>query len=260
MKINYYIVDAFTNECFKGNPAGVCILDEMLPDQTMQKIAAENNLPETAFACKKGGAYELKWFTPTFEIDLCGHATLATAFVIYNYVEPGLDHITFETVSGVLEVTKQQNKYEMSFPKREAHRIVCTSEIRQAIGTEPVALYSERDLYVQMNSEAEVKKYVPDYNRLQTLNKWLGVVITAKGETVDFVSRYFCPELGMEDPVTGSSHSTLIPLWSEKCHKSKMVAQQLSQRGGTLYCENGSDDVKISGEAVLYLKGEIDIE
>lgn len=257
--MKYYIVDAFTNEQFKGNPAGVCILDHLISDAVMQKIATENNLSETAFVYKCGTTYKLKWFTPAFEIDLCGHATLATAFVIFHFVEPDLNEIEFETVSGILSVKRGDNRnlYEMSFPQRPAKQIAPTEELIKKLGFEPLALYSERDLYVLMKNEQEVKAFIPDYDKLQQLDEWLGIVITAPGEDSDFVSRYFCPELKMEDPVTGSSHCSLIPFWSKKCNKTKLLAKQLSPRGGMLFCELGKQDVKIAGGAVLYLAGEI---
>lgn len=260
MKINYYVVDAFTSEVFKGNPAGVCVLDENISDKQMQSIASENNLSETAFVCKiDNGLYNLRWFTPGFEIDLCGHATLATAYVVCNFVEPGCERVDFKTVSGMLTVIKKNDLYEMRFPKREPIRIECTREITDVMGIKPLEVYSERDLYLVLSSEQEVREYVPDYARMQTLDDWLGIVITAKSESVDFVSRYFCPELMLEDPVTGSTHSSLIPLWSEKSGNQQMIAKQLSKRGGMLYCENGEDSVRISGKAVLYMKGEVNL-
>lgn len=255
--MKYYMVDAFTNERFKGNPAGVCVLEDMLPEVDMQKIAAEHNLSETAFICKKGNHYQLRWFTPGFEIDLCGHGTLASAFVVLQYLEPDEQEVTFETMSGRLTVLRKGGSYEMSFPKRRAKRISITPEAIAIFGSNSLEMYSERDLYIVMETERQVRGFVPNYNELKGLKDWLGIVITAKGEDSDFVSRYFCPELGIEDPVTGSTHSTLVPLWSSRLQKDKLVAKQVSERGGTLYCEIGTDDVKISGEAVLYMSGEI---
>lgn len=255
--VKYYMVDAFTNEHFKGNPAGVCVLETMLPAEQMQQIAAEHNLSETAFLLKAKEGYQLRWFTPGFEIDLCGHATLASAFVVFQYLEPGLAEVVFHTMSGALTVIRKGNLYEMSFPQRLPEKINITPEAIAIFGSNSVELYSDRDLYVVMESERQVRGYVPDYNELKCFKDWLGVVITAKGEDTDFVSRYFCPELTLEDPVTGSTHSTLIPMWSGRLKKDKLVAKQLSARGGTLYCEMGETDVKISGEAVLYMSGEI---
>lgn len=253
--INYYVVDAFADVPFRGNPAGVCVLDKVLSDDIMKKIASENNLSETAFIYKRGDKYNLRWFTPSFEIDLCGHATLASAFVVFNYMECGINKIEFETVSGVLSVVRKENLYEMTFPKRIAKNITPTSDIIDLLGFEPLELYSDRDLYAVMKDEQEVRDYFPDYTKLKKLNVWLGIVITARGNGVDFVSRYFCPELMIEDPVTGSAHSTLIPIWHDKLGKEKLLAKQLSHRGGTLHCEHCSHNVKISGSAVIYSTG-----
>ena len=255
--MKYYIADAFTDKVFSGNPAGVCILDSELPDETMQKIAFENNLSETAFVRKTGEVYSLRWFTPGFEIDLCGHATLASAYIVMNFIEPCMQTVRFETVSGEITVSRRGELYEMIFPLRVPKRIDVTEDITAALGFAPKEVYSERDLYVVMDSEAEVRSFVPDYNKLRKLDKWLGIAVTAKGEDCDFVSRFFCPELDLEDPVTGSSHSSLVPLWSGKLEKTEFTARQFSRRGGTLYCVLGGNSIKISGAAALYLHGEI---
>lgn len=257
--MKYYMVDVFTNENFKGNPAGVCVLEELLPADRMQQIAAEHNLSETAFLYKTDDGYQLQWFTPEFEIDLCGHATLASAFVVFRYLEPELQVVYFQTMSGKLSVTRKGTLYEMSFPQCMPKKLGIIPEAVAIFGSSSLELYAERDLYVVMETERQVRGYVPNYNDLKCLNNWLGVVLTAKGEDSDFVSRYFCPELGIEDPVTGSTHSTLIPMWSSRLQKNKLVAKQVSERGGILYCEMGESDVKISGEAVLYMTGEIHI-
>lgn len=254
--MNYYVVDAFTDKLFSGNPAGVCVLDEIITDEIMQKIAFENNLSETAFIYKDGVKYRLRWFTPSFEIDLCGHATLAAAFIVLNYIEPDLNKIEFETQSGVLSVKRKENLYEMIFPKRVPQQVIPTPKIIELLGFQPVELYSEWDLYAVMKNEQEVRDYVPDYAKLKKLSSWLGIVITARGNEADFVSRYFCPELMLEDPVTGSTHSTLAPIWSDKLEKEKLSAKQVSARSGTLYCEVYGDNVKISGNAILYSKGK----
>lgn len=255
--MKYYIVDAFTNQVFKGNPAGVCILDKEISDDKMQSIAFENNLSETAFIFPLENTYKLRWFTPSFEIDLCGHATLASAFVILNYITPNLDKVKFETVSGILEVTRKGDKYEMLFPKRQMEKINITSNIIEALGLIPESVYSSRDLFVLVKDEEQVRNFIPDYIKLSQLKEWLGIVVTAEGKNSDFVSRYFCPELKLEDPVTGSTHSNLIPFWSHRLNKHKMIAEQLSKRGGILYCESADEGVKISGDAALYLEGEI---
>lgn len=255
--MTYYIIDTFTDKLFSGNPAGVCIVNETLSDDIMQKIAFENNLSETAFVRKTDSGYSLRWFTPTFEIDLCGHATLAAAFAVLNFIEPTADTVQFSTISGVLSVKKKGDVFEMSFPIRTSERIAITEEITNALGFVPAELYSQRDLYAVFDSEEAVQSFVPNYEKLSCLNKWMGICVTAKSSACDFVSRFFCPELKLEDPVTGSSHSSLVPLWSEKLNKTEFTAKQLSKRGGTLYCKLCENDIKISGRAVLYLQGEI---
>lgn len=255
--MKYYIADAFTDEIFGGNPAGVCILEEPLPDEIMQKIAFENNFSETAFVRRHKDMYSLRWFTPKFEIDLCGHATLASAFIVLNFIEPDSNVVRFDTMSGILTVERKNGAYEMSFPMRTPEKITVTEEITAALGFVPAELYSERDMYAVVDSEEAVRSVVPDYDKLKKLDKWMGIAVTAKGTDCDFVSRFFCPELRLENPVTGSSHSSLIPLWSKKLGKTEMTAKQLSQRGGTLYCKLCEKNVKISGRAALYMKGEI---
>lgn len=255
--MKYYIADAFAEEFFSGNPAGVCFSDRELSAETMQKIAFENNLPETAFLVKRGEKYGLRWFTPLFEIDLCGHATLAAAFTVMNYIEPSLKEVCFDTASGELAVKRNGDLYEMLFPERIPEKIDVADEITESLGNVPKEVYSGRDLFSVFEDEEAVRKFVPNYEKLGKLDKWLGVCITAKGERADFVSRFFCPELKAEDPVTGSAHCGLAPLWSEKLGKTVLEAEQLSERGGKLYCESGDGFVKISGKAVLYLKGEI---
>ena len=257
--MTYYIIDAFTDKLFSGNPAGVCIVDKPISDDIMQKIAFENNLSETAFIQKNTDGYSLRWFTPTFEIDLCGHATLAAAYAVFNFIEPNLNVVRFDTISGVLVVERKGDIYEMSFPIRTPEKIEITDDIIKALGFVPTELYSQRDLYAVVDSEEAVLNYSPDYDKLSRLDKWMGIAVTAKGKDCDFVSRFFCPELKLEDPVTGSSHSSLVPLWSEKLNKTELVAKQLSKRGGTLYCKQCKDDIKISGKAVLYLQGELKI-
>ncbi len=258
--MKYYIIDTFTDSLFSGNPAGVCIVDETLSDAVMQKIAFENNLSETAFIQKSDDKYSLRWFTPTFEIDLCGHATLASAFVVMNYIEPASDIVRFSTLSGTLTVERNGDTFEMSFPIRTPKAIDTTTEIIEALGITPTELYSQRDLYVVVDSQKTVENFVPDYERLSKLDHWLGIAVTAEGNNCDFVSRFFCPELKLEDPVTGSSHSSLVPLWSKKLNKTSFTAKQLSARGGTLNCRLCEGDVRISGNAVMYLHGELNID
>jgi PhzF family phenazine biosynthesis protein len=260
--MKYYVVDAFTEELFKGNPAGVCLLEKAIPDVIMQKIAHENNLAETAFLLKDGDTYKLKWFTPEVEIDLCGHATLATAFVVMNYVEPKLNKIAFETMSGTLIVTRNEDLFTMDFPSRMPKAIQKNELLEEALGCKVLETYLSRDLIAVVESEEKVKNLQLNIDMLSKISKDIAfaIAVTAKGDTCDFVSRFFAPNAGIiEDPVTGSSHSSLIPFWSERLHKDKMIAKQLSQRGGQLVCENLPDRVHISGKAVCFMKGSIEL-
>lgn len=256
--LDYFVVDAFTERPFAGNPAGVCVLTEPLTDAQMQRIAAENRLPETAFLLGAEGRYKLRWFTPLDEIDLCGHGTLAAAFVVMDHLEPGRSQVAFETESGVLMVVRQGARFEMTLPRREPHPVAWTPALAEALQlAQVVAAYEARDLFVVLEDEQAVRDYRPDYARLKTLSSWLGIVLTAPGTDVDIVSRYFCPELGEEDPVTGSSHCVLAPLWAARLHKRTLSAHQLSPRGGVLQCRLEADAVRVSGEAALYLQGKI---
>lgn len=259
--MKYYVVDAFTDRVFKGNPAGICVLDRAIDEELMQKIAYENNLSETAFVVKNGNSYDLRWFTPKAEIDLCGHATLGTSYIISNYVDVGVEKMAFNTASGVLKVKRKNNLYEMELPLRSPGKVeISRDEIEDVIGVPPVESYLSRDLFILLESEEQVKNLSPDFSKMMNLKKGLGVITTAKGSDVDFVSRCFYPKLGVnEDPVTGSAHSNLIPFWSEKLKKNKMVAKQLSKRGGVLYCEMAKNRVKVSGKAVIYMEGTINI-
>ncbi len=259
--MKYFVIDAFTEKVFQGNPAGVCILEKPLKQKIMQNIAKENNLSETAFVYKEGEQYFLKWFTPKAEIDLCGHATMAAAYVVMNFIEKTASVVTFHTKSGLLTVEKKGNIFEMDLPCRMPEKIDVIEKVTDVIGIKPVETYISRDLILLLENEKQVKYLKPDFDKMEKLNMGLGVVVTAKGEKVDFVSRYFTPELeSKEDPVTGSSHSSLIPFWAERLQKNNMVAEQLSKRGGILYCQNAEERVKVSGNAVLYMIGEINIE
>ena len=258
MNYNYYIVDAFTETLFKGNQAGVCLLDEWLDDGVMQSIASENNLAETAFVVNRGDYYDLRWFTPETEMDLCGHATLASAFIISNFIDKNIEYIEFRTMSGILPVRKINDVYEMDFPSRKPEHIQITPLMEQAVGVPIQEAYLSRDLLLLLSCEQEVAELRPDLGLVSKIPDSFALIVTAQGKDVDFVSRFFAPNAGIpEDPVTGSSHSTLIPFWAEKLQKNKMIAKQLSKRGGTLFCENCGDRVKIAGKAVLYLEGEI---
>lgn len=258
--MKYYVVDAFAENLFEGNPAGVCIMKEWIPDELMQQIAAENNLSETAFAVKEGESYRLRWFTPTDEIDLCGHATLATAYVIANFYESNVEEIKFQTISGELVVVKKGELYEMDFPSRMPKEISLTEEMVEALGVKPVEVHLGRDLMFVLEKEEDVLNASPDFSKLKELPDGLGVSITARSEKYDFVSRAFFPKLNVnEDPVCGSAHCNFIPYWAKNLSKNEMVARQLSNRGGKLYCKFEGDRVKISGSAVLYSIADLQI-
>ncbi|MCY8933940.1 PhzF family phenazine biosynthesis protein [Bacillus atrophaeus] len=258
--MKYYVVDAFAENLFEGNPAGVCIMKEWIRDELMQQIAAENNLSETAFAVKEGESYRLRWFTPADEIDLCGHATLATAYVIANFYESNVEEIKFQTISGELVVVKKGELYEMDFPSRMPKEISLTEEMVEALGVKPVEVHLGRDLIFVLEKEDDVLNASPDFSKLKELPDGLGVLITARSEKYDFVSRAFFPKLNVnEDPVCGSAHCNFIPYWAKNLSKNEMVARQLSKRGGKLYCKFEGDRVKISGSAVLYSIADLQI-
>lgn len=259
--MKYFVVDAFAEKVFEGNPAGVCILNDWLSDDLMQKIAIENNLSETAFAVKEAAHYRLRWFTPGGEINLCGHATLATAFIILNYYETQADHVTFHTISGELIVNKLEDLYELDFPAVSSEEIALTEEMIDALGVVPNEGYLNRDLFFVLESEEAVRNVQPNFAKLEALPDGLGVCVTAKGNDYDFVSRGFFPKLKVnEDPVTGSLHCGLIPYWAEKLGKQELSARQLSSRGGTLYCKHEGARVKMAGRAVLYSVAELHVE
>lgn len=258
MKLDIYQVDAFTKEVFKGNPAAVCPLESWLDAELMQKIALENNLSETAFFVKKDDVYEIRWFTPTFEIDLCGHATLASAFVIFEILRAEENLVKFHShKSGELLVEKNGDRLILDFPSLPVSTVEIPEDLIEAIGKQPLEVLKARDYFLVYENEREILDIKPDFSRLLELDAH-GFIVTAKGDSADFVSRFFAPEVGVfEDPVTGSAHCNLIPYWAEKLGKTQMFARQLSQRGGELFCELKGDRVKIGGNAVLYLKGEI---
>ncbi len=259
MRIPIYQIDAFADTQFQGNPAAVCPLDNWIEDDLMQKIAAENNLSETAFFVKQPGGHALRWFTPKKEVDLCGHATLASAYVIFTYLEPGLAAIQFHTLSGVLEVTREGGLLVMIFPARPGVRCDAPEDLIKGLGKPPVAVFKSRDYMAIYASEQDILNLEPDMEELKKLDA-LGVIATARGSSVDFVSRFFAPSAGVpEDPVTGSAHSTLIPYWSEQLGKTDLLAHQVSARGGTLYCTNLGATVKIRGAAAPYLEGFINV-
>ena len=252
-----YIVDAFTERVFGGNPAAVCVLENWISDELMQKIAKENNLSETAFAVKEGECYHLRWFTPKSEIDFCGHATLGTSFVIANYIEPGCKAIKYTTLSGEMSVEVKDGVFVMDFPRYKLDPVEVTEEMANAIGVRPVAAFRDRDLLMVLESEDEVKNLKPDQAALAGLDG-VCIAVTAKGTQYDCVSRVFAPELNIpEDPVTGSSHCMIAPYWAERLGKNTITAYQASERGGILYAEVCGERVKISGKAVLFGISEI---
>jgi len=259
MPLSYYQVDAFTSQVFAGNPAGVCPLDAWLPDSTLQAIAAENNQSETAFYVRQIEGFELRWFTPTQEVDLCGHATLAAAHVLFNETrEPG-NRLRFSTKSGEMAVDRTAEGLVLDFPTRPAAECAAPANLLTGLGATPIFTGKARDYFAVYATEAEVAVLNPDLTALATLDS-LGVIATAPGTDVDFVSRFFAPQAGIpEDPVTGSAHCTLIPYWAERLGKSQLTARQISRRGGELFCELSGDRVRIGGQAVTYLAGSINV-
>ena len=260
MKIPIYQVDAFTSNIFEGNPAAVCPLKEWINENTMQNIAQENNLSETAFFVRRDNNFEIRWFTPLAELDLAGHPTLASAHIILKELSIDLDKLIFRTkINDTLNVTRNDNKYLMDFPSREPEIDNNIDQITEALGSKPKELYRHRDAVAVFDTEEEVKSIYPNMEKLKNL-EYPAVIVTARGNNVDFVSRNFAPKLGIpEDPVTGSAHCELIPYWSKVLNKKELLAHQISQRGGKLYCTHNGDRVTIGGEAVTFLRGEIEI-
>lgn len=263
MKLKLYQVDAFADKLFGGNPAAVIPLKKWLPDHLMQQLAMENNLAETVFFVPskvKGTDYDIRWFTPVLEINLCGHATLASAFVLLNILIKKKRSVTFSSKSGLLTVKNKKDSLLMDFPSWKPEMISeYPAGLKEALGVnEVVAVYKNRDLLVELYREEDVANAQPDFTVLKKMGE--KVIITAPGKDVDFVSRFFAPVAGIdEDPVTGSAHSQLIPFWSEKLGKNVMQAKQLSLRGGNIYCEQNGDRVIMGGKCVFYMKGEIDV-
>ena len=260
MSTPIYYVDAFTDKLFSGNPAAV-IFSQIKDEQLMQKIAAENNLSETAFIREENDIFYIRWFAPLCEIDLCGHATLASAFIFFKYIKP--ESSVFEVHSqknGILKVTKKNNLLVLDFPKDSLSKYNEFSLIEEIINTNPLELYKGRDdVLAIVESEDSVRNLDINFELLNKINA-RGLIVSARGTKSDFVSRFFAPSAGVnEDPVTGSAHTTLIPYWSNKLDKTSMHAEQLSERGGVLYCEDKNDRVLIGGNAIEYLKGEINI-
>lgn len=254
-----YVADAFSDKIFGGNPAAICVTDKWLSDETMRKIAVENNLSETAFTVKEGEKYRLRWFTPGGEIDLCGHATLAAAFVLLRFYETA-EKITFATLSGDLTVVKKGDLYEMNFPVYALKRIPVTSQMEEAIGVRPTEAYIAHDLVCVLPTESDVVNYTPDAEKVKSLPGLL-LHTTAAGAKTDCVSRSFAPKLNVaEDPVCGSGHCHIVPYWAEKLGKNEITAYQASARGGTLYCRMEGDRMAMSGKAALFAEAEIFVE
>ncbi|MCE1189017.1 MAG: PhzF family phenazine biosynthesis protein [Ignavibacteria bacterium] len=259
MMLPFYQADAFTDSIFGGNPAAICILTNWLPEEQLQKIASENNLSETAFVKKKDSHYEIRWFTPTTEVALCGHATLASAYVLFEFVEKRSNQIVFESkFNGQLLVSRDADLITLDFPTDYVSPITIPDELIQGLGVCPIACYKGRDdILAVFSTQKEIENLQPNFSVLSQL-PGRGVIITAKGDQCDFVSRYFAPQSGInEDPVTGSAHTTLTPYWAKMTGKTKFSAVQLSSRKGKLSCEYCGERVKISGKVVLYCIGDI---
>jgi len=260
MKLPIYQIDAFAEKTFGGNPAAVCPLETWLPDETMQSIAQENNLSETAFFVPTGQGFHIRWFTPVAEVDLCGHATLASAYVIFTILGYKEKEIRFESKSGLLKVTNSNDLMIMDFPSQIPVKCDLPEDIAQAFNTTPVECLKAEDYIVVFDSEEEVRSAQPTSAALENIDL-RGVVITARSNEYDFVSRFFAPKFGIdEDPVTGSAHTQLVPYWSSVLGKTKLHAKQISNRGGVLFCELAENRVFIAGKAIKYLSGEIEIK
>jgi PhzF family phenazine biosynthesis protein len=264
MKLSLYQVDAFTNKIFGGNPAGVIPLQSWLDDPLMQKIAMENNLSETAFIVATDNvgeaSYHIRWFTPSLEIDLCGHATLASAYIIKTFLEPHVQEVTFTTQkAGILKTYISDGMYTLDFPSRMPLATKPPGNLLESLGiSTAIEILKSRDFFVVLPNEEAVENVEPDFNLMKELNA--GVIVTAKGHSADVVSRFFYPAAGInEDPVTGSAHCNIIPYWSEKLGVTKIHAKQLSERGGDLWCEQKGDRVLMGGYCVLFMTGEISI-
>lgn len=257
MKIPLYQIDAFAEKAFQGNPAAICPLSSWLANDVMQAIAAENNLSETAFFIETDKGFHIRWFTPTTEVDLCGHATLAAAFVIFNELAYHKDEINFDSRSGVLKVKKESSLLIMDFPTQTPIACETPKALQQAFGIKPIQCLKEQDYLFVVENQDDVINAQPDLNLLKKLDL-RGVIITSQSKDYDFVSRFFAPNYGIdEDPVTGSAHTQLTPYWSEQLGKTTLNTKQVSQRGGELQCELLGDRVSIAGYAVKYLQGEI---
>lgn len=261
MRIKLYQIDTFTDKVFQGNPAAICVLDKWIDEEKMQMISAENNLAETAFVVKKGNDFEIRWFTPSVEVDLCGHATLAAAYVLYEYYNYKTDEIVFHShTSGKLSVNKKDDLLTLNFPTDTYQKIETPQVLIDAFGLKPTEAFKGKTDYLLMfECQKIIEDFKPDLDLIAAVGG-RGVIVTAQGEQTDFVSRFFAPQAGInEDPVTGSAHTTLTPVWSKKLKKENLTAKQLSKRQGDLKCKYLGDRVEITGKAVTYLIGEIEI-
>lgn len=260
MNIPIYQIDAFADSLFTGNPAAVCPLQAWLPDEVLQKIAAENNLSETAFFAREGDGYRIRWFTPGVEVNLCGHATLATAYAVFAFEGHPGDVIQFASRSGTLRVRRDGDRLVLDFPADAPRREAAVPGLVEAIGRQPVEEWKGRTDYLLVyERQADVEALAPDFTRLRAVEA-RGIIVSAPGEAVDFVSRFFAPRVGVdEDPVTGSAHTTLTPYWANRLGKNDLSAMQLSRRRGWLQCRLAGDRVEIAGKAVPYLRGTITV-
>jgi PhzF family phenazine biosynthesis protein len=259
MRIPYYQVNAFTNHTFGGNPAGVCILKQWPSDSLLQRIAAENDLAETAFFTREDDYFHLRWFTPTIEMDLCGHATLAPAYVLFSEFGHVEENIRFQTRSGLLTATLRGDLVELDFPSRPPEPCPVPPLLVEALGAKPRQVLRSRDYLAVFESEDDIAALNPNFELLQQIET-LGIIVTAPGINADFVSRFFAPRAGvLEDPVTGSAHCTLIPYWAGRLGKQEFFARQISKRGGELYCRLAGDRVGIAGRSIIYCRGELDV-
>ena len=258
MHIPFYQVDAFTSRVFKGNPAGICPLKEWLPDNILQSIATENNLSETAFFIPDNDYYDLRWFTPVAEVDLCGHATLASAFVLFNELGFSGKVISFNSQSGLLKVTRDDNRLALDFPARPPRQCSAPQDLLSGLVDPPQEILQAQDYLAIYENEQQIQSLKPKMEKLAKFPR--GVIASAPGNDCDFVSRCFFPALGIpEDPVTGSAHCVLTPYWSRRLSKRKLHAKQISNRGGELFCTDAGDRTIIAGQAVKYLEGTITI-
>jgi PhzF family phenazine biosynthesis protein len=260
MSLPLYIVDAFTDRTFGGNPAAVMILDQWLPDELMQQIAMENNLSETTFLVREQEIYHIRWFTPTVEVKLCGHATLAASHVLFNHLQHNSNSIQYHCLSGKLEVSKTGDTLTLDFPSNPPVQTEAPENIFAGLGIHGGLVFKTSfDYMVLLDNQKAVEELKPDFGLLATVSA-RGVICTAKGDTVDFVSRCFYPQSGInEDPVTGSAHTIMVPFWAEQLNKKELDAIQLSNRKGYLHCRLQGDRVLMSGKAVTYLQGSITI-